>query len=211
MNAITTKLNLIDLKHLNKNESRIFMALLGMNKQVNENSLVYISVGSFIERSLELAKGDGAKTITVNKILCILYSYFKSENQKYKLRLICKKNKRNDWFICGATEEQTINFYTDMEEENSERLEKSAKAKAKAKNERDAEKTRLNDICNSKNVTMEVAKSMLAKEKETNKKNEELKKFSDADLLCELLNRGIIDNADFESIKARMSENKEIA
>ena len=213
MNAMTTKLNLLKLENLNAKDFRIYNALLGLNKAVNEtNTDVYYTIGQFVSKSITLNNGDFAKSITPNKLLNILYSYFKSDAKKYPLRLIAKQNKKTEWVICSCAEEKATDFYKSLEtEDNLDRLEKSAKAKAKAKETRDAEKAKLDEICNSKNVTMEVAKSILAKEKETNKKNEMLKSFSDADLLCELLDRGIIDNADFENIKARMLENKGIA
>ena len=213
MNATTTKLNLLKLENLNSKDFKIYNELLGLNKSVNEtNADIYYTIGQFVSKSITLNNGDFAKSITPNKLVNILYSYFKSENKKYPLRLIAKQNKKTEWVICSCSEEKATAFYTSLETaENIERLEKSAKAKEKAKAKAKETSDKINAIIDSKNVTREVATDIYKKEVENEKKMSALKNYSDAELLFELLERGILDNADIENLKKRISENAEIA
>lgn len=213
MNATTTKLNLLKLENLNAKDFKIYNELLGLNKSVNEtNADIYYTIGQFVSKSITLNNGDFAKSITPNKLVNILYSYFKGENKKYPLRLIAKQNKKTEWVICSCSEEKATAFYTSLETaENMERLEKSAKAKEKAKEKAKKTSDKINAIIDSKNVSREVAADIYRKEVENEKKMSALKNYSDAELLFELLDRGILDNADIESLKKRISENAEIA
>lgn len=213
MNATTTKLNLLKIENLNSKDFKIYNELLGLNKSVNEtNADIYYTIGQFVSKSITLNNGDFAKSITPGKLINILYSYFKSENKKYPLRLIAKQNKKTEWVICSCSEEKATSFYTSLETtENIERLEKSAKAKAKAKEKAKETSDKINAIIDSKNVTREVATDIYKKEVENEKKMSALKNYSDAELLFELLERGILDNADIENLKKRISENAEIA
>lgn len=213
MNATTTKLNLLKLENLNSKDFKIYNELLGLNKSVNEtNADIYYTIGQFVSKSITLNNGDFAKSITPNKLISILYSYFKSENKKYPLRLIAKQNKKTEWVICSCSEEKAAAFYASLETtENIERLEKSAKAKEKAKTKAKETNDKINAIIDSKNVSREVATDIYKKEVENEKKMSALKNYSDAELLFELLERGILDNADIENLKKRISENAEIA
>ena len=213
MNATTTKLNLLKLENLNAKDFKIYNELLGLNKAINEtNADIYYTIGQFVSKSITLNNGDFAKSITPNKLVNILYSYFKSENKKYPLRLIAKQNKKTEWVICSCSEEKATAFYTSLETaENIERLEKSEKAKEKAKAKAKVASDKINAIIDSKNVTREVATDIYKKEVENEKKMSALKNYSDAELLFELLERGILDNADIENLKKRISENAEIA
>ena len=213
MNATTTKLNLLKLENLNAKDFKIYNELLGLNKCVNGTNVdIYYTIGQFVSKSITLNNGDFAKSITPNKLINILYSYFKSENKKYPLRLIAKQNKKTEWVICSCSEEKATAFYTSLETaENIERLEKSEKAKEKAKAKAKETSDKINAIIDSKNVTREVATDIYKKEVENEKKISALKNYSDAELLFELLERGILDNADIENLKKRISENAEIA
>ena len=213
MNATTTKLNLLKLENLNAKDFKIYNELLGLNKCVNgTNADIYYTIGQFVSKSITLNNGDFAKSITPNKLVNILYSYFKSENKKYPLRLIAKQNKKTEWVICSCSEEKATAFYTSLETaENIERLEKSEKAKEKAKAKAKETSDKINAIIDSKNVTREVATDIYKKEVENEKKISALKNYSDDELLFELLERGVLDNADIENLKKRISENAEIA
>ena len=213
MNATTTKLNLLKLENLNAKDFKIYNELLGLNKCVNgTNADIYYTIGQFVSKSITLNNGDFAKSITPNKLVNILYSYFKSENKKYPLRLIAKQNKKTEWVICSCSEEKATAFYTSLETaENIERLEKSEKAKEKAKAKAKETSDKINAIIDSKNVTREVATDIYKKEVENEKKISALKNYSDDELLFELLERGVLDNADIENLKKRTSENAEIA
>lgn len=213
MNAKTTKLNLLKLENLNAKDFRVYNALLGLNKVVNDTEKdIYHTIGQFVSKSITLNNGDFAKSITPNKLLNILYSYFKSEDKKYPLRLVVKQNKKDEWVICSCSEEKASEFYNSLETtENIERLEKSAKAKEKAKAKAKETSDKINAIIDSKNVSREIAADIYKKEVENEKKMSALKNYSDAELLFELLDRGILDNADIENFKKRISENAEIA
>lgn len=213
MNATTTKLNLLKLENLNSKDFKIYNVLLGLNKAINEtDNDIYYTIGQFVSKSITLHNGDFGKSTTPNKLLNILYSYFKSEDKKYPLRLVVKQNKKDEWVICSCSEEKATAFYNSLEtSENLERLEKSAKAKEKAKAKAKETSDKINAIIDSKNVSREIAADIYKKEVENEKKMSALKNYSDAELLFELLDRGILDNADIESLKKRISENAEIA
>lgn len=213
MDAITTKLNLLKLENLNSKEFKIYTALLGLNKSVNEtNADIYYTIGQFVSKSITLNNGDFAKSITPNKLINILYSYFKSENKKYPLRLKCHQNKKSEWVICSCSEERASAFYASLEtSENIERLEKSAQSKEKAKAKAKETSDNIKAIATAKNLTTEQAKEEYKKEVEKQKRLETLASFTDAELLDELLRRNILDNSDIELLKKRIAENAEIA
>lgn len=213
MNAITTKLNLLKLENLNAKDFKIYSALLGLNKSVNEtNADIYYTVGQFVSKSITLNNGDFAKSITPNKLVNILYSYFKGENKKYPLRLIVKQNKNTEWVICSCSEEKATAFYTSLETtKNLERLEKSAKSREIANATKKATSDSIKAIATAKNLTTEQAKEEYKKEVEKQKRLETLASFTDAELLDELLRRNILDNSDTELLKKRIAENAEIA